>query len=244
MTLILNHRKLGTGFGGKTFLGVQQQSRINHDIPGSGCLRNQRTRCQLKVGSVLRTVDVHDGATLAIDPIGVVVLVVLGKTITPLGNPNNTSDQVVKREFCIGRTLLTLLSDLLNLFDEKALICGRNLGTLAFRQVDVVCLDVRIGKPVGNRCVDWSSIQLRWTQEEIHRVVNGIGLNTCLNTVALCILEIQNGKELLHRTQAKLNLDLAILQSNQRQRRSDVFTEPEMKRDYNLTTANRGFGSH
>lgn len=178
MTLILNHRKLGTGFGGKTFLGVQQQSRINHDIPGSGCLRNQRTRCQLKIGRILDAVDINNRTTLAIDPIGIIVLVVLRKTITPLGNPNDTSDQVMKRKFRIRRTLLPFLSNLLNLFDQEALVRRGNLGTLAFRQVDVVCLNVGIGKPVSNGCIHRSSIQLRWTQKEIHRIVDGVALNT------------------------------------------------------------------
>lgn len=149
MAVVLNQGKIGGRLGRKAFLGIQQESGVNHDIPSRSGLRNQGTRCQLKIGCVLDTVDINDRTTLAIHPIRVVVLVVVIQTITPLGDPNHTCDQIMKGKLNIRGSLLTFLGNPLDLLNQEALIRRRNLGTFAFRQVDVVGLDIRIGKPVG-----------------------------------------------------------------------------------------------
>lgn len=137
---------------------------------------------------------------------------------------------------------MTFLHNPLHLLNEETLIRSGDLGTLAFRQVDVVCLDVGIRKPIGQHWIHRGSVQLRWTQKGVHGIVDGIALDSDFRTTSLGILDIQDREQLLHGTQAKLDLDFAILQSNQGQRSTNVFTEPKMKGHHNLATADGGLG--
>lgn len=238
MALVLNERELGRRLGRKAFLGIQQKGGINHDVFGRHRGRSQSSGRKLKHWRIVRASLVNNGSPLAVHPIGVVVVVILLNTITALRDPDNASHQVVKRKFCVRRTLLAFPGNPLNLLDQKTLVGTRNLGSLALRQIDVVGLNLRVRKPVGQGCVRGSSIQLRRTQEKAHGIVDGVCLDASLRP-SIRVLDIQNRKELLDRTQTKLDLDLSVLERNHGQRRSNVFAEPEVKRHDNLATPNR-----
>lgn len=190
MAVVLNESKLGRRLGSKAFLGIQKKSRINYDVARGGGWRNQGTRCQLKIGGIVHAIDINNRSTFAIHPVGVIVLVVVAQSITPLRHPDHTCHQIVKGKFCIRGSLLSFLRHSLNLLDQKALIGCRNLGSFPFCQLDVVGLNLGIGKPVCECCVYGGSIQLRRSQKEVHRIVDGITLDSNLSSVSFGILEI------------------------------------------------------